>query len=495
MSVENPVLPSYLLNIPNPAETLQKSLQAGLQIGQAQQTAQAAQDAHAAALQEQQVKQQQIQAADVAAQQAQVQRDRVVAFRLDHAKALQDPSPGALSGLIQKYPDMIEAINSTGKALGAEEIKQMTPIYSAMVNKAPEVVASETGKLIEAYQNSKDPQSQVKVQQLQNFLKGYQHNPANATLAMTYRFAGDMGPEKLSENLAKLQETAQKVQESPYDLRSKIAAATTAEAGADLAKPKGLQEIATSKAAEASSTAQVTHLAAEDALAVKKDTRDQAAADRLANSLQPEAAKEYQEQFKQLRPLKQQAADAEALARGFADTKMLAGAPGKIVERFKSFMGDQDNVTQLRQQGADLSNKILLASIQGSGLSRVTGPEIELVKGPIPEMTSDPKHIAAYFTARKNVAKALAEDTELNLDWIGANKAPGPATRPLVFRGKVYNPGDPPPTVSAPVSAQVGTPPPSAVPARKPIDATHADLLRRAALHGQTPSVPVVNNG
>src|ERR1035441_1582520 len=108
MPIDNPVLPNYLLNIPNPAEQLQKSIQAGLQIGQSQQQAQAAQDAHAAA-------QQTLQTNALAQQQAQIQQQQVLDFRKDMIANNANPTPGGTQALIAKYPQFLRSEEHTSE--------------------------------------------------------------------------------------------------------------------------------------------------------------------------------------------------------------------------------------------------------------------------------------------------------------------------------------------------------------------------------------------
>lgn len=449
--MDNPVLPNYLLNIPNPAEQLQKSLQAGMQIGQGQQQAQAAQDVHAAALQDAQIK-------NSAIQQQQIEQQRKMAFQQDFVENATNPTPGGTQGLIAKYPQYLAEITGATKAISAEEAKQLGPIHISGLMGARDVQADQIKQLATSYLNSKDPQQQAHGKSLMDGLKLQSSNPGAYDAIMGHKISEGIGGEEYSkqyggvtklpaEILAGNSDASIKALDARHEEQKLTDAHNTAVAAANSSNATTDEKAYALKTLKDLSEFNRRKVIAE----TEKLEGEATKAKRDAGSLSEVGGKQYAEAYKDFNAANTDVNRASILANKIRTEQPLSGAPAKINKYWHQLTGTPDATARLNQNLSEITSGAIVGDM--AALGRITPAEIALFSKARPDDDASASDKADWLDAYVKVMTFKREQALAKTKHIAANGDLTPMKRDTVIDGKLYKAGSPPPGLEAPAPA------------------------------------------
>lgn len=215
---------NYALNVPNPADSLTRGLQTGVQLGEVKAQAQA-RDQQTQALQTKASRQQQFQQAI--------------------GSLGANPSAKQLSGLLVQFPEMANAYKESYDRLSGEEQKERTSqaasVYSAALAGDNELALSQIKEYAAAYRNSgreddaKALDAQAKLIEL---------HPEAAEKGLSLYLAQTMGPEKFAETFGKLQDQRRATSVEDANLTKAEAEAQSAAVKAGFAESEAVQGLA-----------------------------------------------------------------------------------------------------------------------------------------------------------------------------------------------------------------------------------------------------------
>lgn len=451
MPGDNPVLPSYMLQLPDPAEGIRKNLELALGVQHSQQLGQAAQDAHTIA-------QQTAQANSVAAQQAETERQNMLGFRQDFAANAANPTAGGNLALIKKYPQYVAQITGASKAISAEEAKQLLPIHAAGLTGARDVQADEIKKLAASYLNSKDPQQKAHGQSLMDGLKLQQSNPGAYDTMMGVKIADGIGGEEYGKVYGGVTKLPDEILKGKSDAS---AAALVA-----LHKERELTDahntaVATANASNA--TTQEKQQAIDLGKKVAQFKVDQAKAESesaIANAIKAKrdavglsevGSKQYGDAYKEVTSAAPAIAKATILA-GKIRTDGLSGTPAVANKYWHQFTGSADQNARLNQEFSSISSSSILGDM--SAVGRITPAELELFGKGVPTENQSGEDKAAWLDTYAKVMAFKRDQALAKVKHITANGDLTPMKRDTVIDGKLVKAGTPPPGLEAPAAVQ-----------------------------------------
>lgn len=183
---------NYMLNIPDPSQSVMAGVQNAMSI---------ANIANQAKLAEQK------------ALELQTARDKQAQMDAELGALSKNPSPSALASMMVKYPQLSEQFKRTYDVLSTEQkdarMGQATQVYAALQANKPEVAQQLLTEQATAYRNSGMEREAKTLEDLGQLI---QMNPKTALTSTGLFLASTMGPEKFTETFTKL-ETDRRAQE------------------------------------------------------------------------------------------------------------------------------------------------------------------------------------------------------------------------------------------------------------------------------------------
>lgn len=187
---------NYTLNIPNPNQQINQSLQTLSNIDKFK--------ANRAGAQAQQAAQAQMQA--------------------DLAALGENPSPRGVASLMVKYPQLSEQFKRTYDVLSEEDqrerLTQSSQVYAALEAGRPDVAQELLLESAQAYRNGGRERD---AKTLESLNKMIEISPGTAKTTIGLGLAGMMGPDKFTETYSKLQEERRTQEEQPGVLEKQAA--------------------------------------------------------------------------------------------------------------------------------------------------------------------------------------------------------------------------------------------------------------------------------
>jgi hypothetical protein len=138
-------------------------------------------------------------------------------------------------------------------------------------------------------------------------------------------------------------------------------------------------------------------------------------------------------------------ADAtEALAAkmaGAANRGESSGIRGGLVRKWETFIGNESEMTQLRNEANQFITKGVVDSLPAGAASE---NDVSMVKAGFPGENADTAYVAKWLKAYANVKRSAAKVKRAESIWTSANQGGGlgPARRAFTLDGKQVNPGD-----------------------------------------------------
>lgn len=118
-----------------------------------------------------------------------------------------------------------------------------------------------------------------------------------------------------------------------------------------------------------------------------------------------------------------------------------SGVRGALVRKWETFIGNESETTQLRNEANQFIAKGIVDSLPAGAAS---DNDIRMVKSGFPSENADAGYVANWLDSYARVKRAAAKVKRAESVWIAANQGGslGPARRAFVVDGRQVNPGD-----------------------------------------------------
>lgn len=216
---------NYMLNVPDPTQSVMSGVQNAVGISNAL----AQRDA-----------------ADLKTQQTKLAMEQQAALQADLGKIAADPSPSALAGIMVKYPQLSEQFKRTYDVLNTEQQQSRTgqamQVYAALQAEQPDVALKLLTEQAAAARNSGDEKGAKAAETIFELVKLH---PKTAMASAGMFLANAMGSEKFTETFTKLGTERRAAEKGPSELTEAQAKAQKAAVDAKFAESEaalGLQK-------------------------------------------------------------------------------------------------------------------------------------------------------------------------------------------------------------------------------------------------------------
>jgi len=170
---------NYMLNVPDPTQSVMGGIQQGLQL--------------ATAVDKFKIQQQ--------------QRQEQAALQTELASLAENPTTANLAQMMVKYPSLSEQFKRTYDVLNTEQqqerLSQGSRVYAALKSKRPDLAVSYLDEQAAAYENSNRPQDAKTLRDLSTLI---QTSPETAITSTGLFLSHAMGPDKFAESFTKLEQ-------------------------------------------------------------------------------------------------------------------------------------------------------------------------------------------------------------------------------------------------------------------------------------------------
>ena len=113
------------------------------------------------------------------------------------------------------------------------------------------------------------------------------------------------------------------------------------------------------------------------------------------------------------------ARNANGLAQDFLNLQMRAGAAGRAEEAWKELWGQEDRVTEARDQFEAIRNTFIMSALPKGAAS---DKDIEIAMKPFPSSTQNPEYIASYLRGMAKLAAFKSYQEEERATYLAENK-------------------------------------------------------------------------
>lgn len=214
---------NYMLNLPDPTQSVMGGVQSAMAISNLQ-------------------SQKQLQ--DLKLAEAQKAAEQQAALQADLGRVAGNPTPSALASIMVKYPQLSEQFKRTYDVLNTEQqqsrLGQATQVYTALQAGKPEIAQQLLTDQATAYRNSGMEREAKTLEDLGQLIKT---SPETAKTSTGLFLASAMGPDKFTETFTKLQTEQRAAEKAPYELTEAQAKAQKAAVDAKFAESQAALDL------------------------------------------------------------------------------------------------------------------------------------------------------------------------------------------------------------------------------------------------------------
>jgi hypothetical protein len=355
------------------------------------------------------------------------------------ALAQQQAAQQAIAAYYAKPNKTLEDFQAVGAYLPADKMKAMTEQFKLGNEKANQdtlgftqqaLAAIKTGNVPIALdligqrvQSFKNSGRQDEAQALETWGKLIEVAPGKASDTIMAIVSGLPGGKDVIESITKLGTESRAQEMQPLAMRKAGAEATTAEVGAEFAKPKALAELETSKWNVKNLQNQINVRGAQlgldrQRLAIdtqvklaelgQKLTEIPAGAQKLINDAAVTAG-----------ATKQEAVKLNELASKVSTIGSSWGAFSSGTDWLKKQLGSQDAVAQIRQEYEKTKNALVIADLP-PGTS--TDTDIRITANGFPPANASPAYLASFLRGMAKQKEIISAVDNAKVDWLASNK-------------------------------------------------------------------------
>lgn len=368
-----------------------------------------------AAIRDDQFKQQQQQAQ--LAQQQQMQRDM--------AAVANNPNAGArdYAALTMKYPALKDQFKQSWDMVGNDQqgakLDLMTRAYSALSTGRPDIAEQLMRDRAAAMRNSGAPEQDVKAQDMwADLIKA---SPDQARHIGGLMLSSVMGPDKFSTTFGALGDQGRAADKAPGELRKTEADASAAESGATIKRVEAANAPTAAALSNANTRSQIEERAGR--LSLDKDKLRSDVDLELyklkqkSNELDGDAKKIVNDSTVAAVASDQSASQMLDFASRLEQASALSGVAAKGVELYKSLSGNQDAITQLRQEYTRLRSTQVSKMLPPGPAS---DKDIQMALSGFPSETADPNTMATFVRGMAKLQQVEAANNSAKAEWVNA---------------------------------------------------------------------------
>jgi hypothetical protein len=365
--------------------------------------------------------------------------------------ALEKPTLMDYVGLSTRYPEVAKEALGIYDSLKAPQkqdlIFKTNSVYHALANGRPALAEKIINEEIAASENSNSPES---VEGLKQILASIRENPAGARSVAGYTLGYLTSKDgKPDPQFLKAQEEIYKnTVEQPYDIAYKQAQTAKELASVEKTMVETANVPVEQQSKNALRDAQIANYVDQisnrglqygldkeklyqDVLNKKNDLTL-----RSKQNLSSTAEKQINESVGKAAKYEQDAKYMEDLAVKFSQAPIsAAGAPGKASEFYKSTIGGQNKITELRQEFDRIINMGVLDMLPPGSASNY---DVQTIRSGFPKATDNPEGVARFLKSLANIKRVEANLENRKSDWISQNGSLGTARSDVEIEGVLY---------------------------------------------------------
>lgn len=365
------------------------------------------------------IRQQQLQAMQLK-QQQQMQQD--------FARLASTPNPTATdyAAMMTKYPQLSDHFKKSWDVLNADQqqnqLQSATQVHAALVQGRPDVANQLLQNQVDAYKNSGDMQ---KAQASETMRKLIQLDPSTARTVSGLNLSSIMGPDKFAAAFGQIGQETRAQDLAPANLTKAQAEAqgttydTQVKGYTAANTPQKLAlENSQTRAQIQNIDSQIDERAGRLALdrnKLKSDVQMELYKLNPANNLSADAQKLINTNAVDAATAKQSAQQMTNLADKLETSGASAGVGAKGAELYKSITGNQDAITQLRQE---------YTRIRSTQVSKMLPPgtasdkDVALAMAGFPSENSDPSTMASFLRGMAKLQQVEAVSKSAQAEWV-----------------------------------------------------------------------------
>lgn len=346
-------------------------------------------------------------------------------MQLDVAAVANNPNAGArdYAALTLKYPALKDQFKQSWDMVGKDQqgakLDLMTRAYSALSTGRPDVAEQLMRDRAAAMRNSGAPEHDVKAQEMwADMIKA---SPDQARHIGGLMLSSVMDPDKFSTTFGQLGSEGRAADKAPAEQRTAEAEATIKEAAAAVAPQSEAQKLQTGVWNNANTRSQIEERAGR--LALDKDKLRSDVELELyklkqkAGELDDGAKKLINDSTIAAVSADQSASQMLDLAGRLEASGASSGASAKGAELYKSITGNQDAITQLRQEYTRLRSTQVSKMLPPGPAS---DKDIQLALSGFPSETADPATMAGFIRGMAKLQQADAAVSSAKAEWVNS---------------------------------------------------------------------------
>lgn len=379
---------NYSIQVKNPFESSLQGIQSGLAIGQAV----------------------------MQAQQQQAALKQYQQMQTDLSNLANNPNASAqdYASIMVKYPQLADHFKKSWDILSADQqqskLNHSTQVYAALQSGNPQVAVDLLNKQSEAYVNSGKKEDAQAASHLAQMI---QIDPNTAKTTAGLMLSSIMGPEKFASTFATLGEQQRAQDQAPATLATKKAEAIIKGVEAKNAPQKAALD-------NANVVSQINERSQRLGLDRDKLTSDiqlKLSEMNPAFKLDEGAKKIINDSTIASVAAEQSSNQMNDLATRIEQEAMKSGVTAKGAELYKSLTGNQDAITQLRQEYTRIRSQGVLKNLPPGPAS---DKDIQMAQKGFPEDTADPAQMAQFLRGMAKIQQYDGINKSAQAEWVNA---------------------------------------------------------------------------
>jgi hypothetical protein len=333
------------------------------------------------------------------------------------------------AGLMTKYPQIAEQLGKGWGVLNEQQkqtkLNQAGQVYSALQAGKPDIAANYLTDIVSAAKNSGDQQGAAAAQTMLDHIND---DPEAAKASVGMMLVSQAGPEKFGEAFSKFNAENRAQQLAPADLRTANAKAGTAEAEEKIKSEESKVAAEANRLGLLKTKSEIANINSQITERSKRLALDQ---DRLAT-----------ETALKLKELNQKSTELGADARKLVNDSVVAsvaadnsaqkmvdladrletsgaasGIGAKGMELYKSITGNQDAVSQLRQEYTRLRSTQVSKMLPPGPAS---DKDIQLALQGFPSENANPKMMASFVRGMAKLSNYESAVESAKSEWVNS---------------------------------------------------------------------------
>lgn len=319
------------------------------------------------------------------------------------------------AALMTRYPQLSEHFKRSWDVLNADQqqnrLTQSAQVFSALQSGQNDVAIDLLSRQAEALRNSGRDADAAAADTMMQLI---QKSPETAKTSTGAMLAAIMGADKFGATFGQIGAEQRAQEKQPAEIKKANAEATVKENEAQTSGEKFLLE-------NANVRSQINERAKRLGLDQDKLTSEvQLKLTELgqkANQLDDNAKKIVNDSTMAAVTADQSANQMNDLATRLEDAALKSGATAKAAELYKSLTGNQDAVTQLRQEYVRLRSQGVLKNLPPGPAS---DKDVEMAAKGFPEDTAEPKQMAQFLRGLAKIQQLDSVNKTAQAEWVNA---------------------------------------------------------------------------